>query len=140
MSMDKYISLDDAVEAVAFHPAYTERLRACPSVLDKMDREIYTLQAGMTVDENIIKTAEECGELMQALSKWRDVMNDFESQPYEWQEANRLVLEELVDVIIMTRIVRVMCGLNPDMVWDQYDRKMQRNLSRLKAKGDKSND
>lgn len=129
--MDKYISMEDAIEAVGFNPVYSDYIRACPAVEDKIDNEIRRLANHKSVDENIIKTAEECGELFQALSKWRDVMNDGESQPDDWYDVRQEVIEELADVIVMTRILRVVCAISPDEMWTAYQKKMKRNLERI---------
>ncbi len=131
--MDRYISLDDAIEAIGFNPAYTDSLRSCPYFeVDRVNEsDITKLQEHRSVDENIIKYGEESGELFKALSKWRDVLNDWQSQPEAWGYRKREVLEELVDVMIMVHIVKSMCAIDADELWEMYKRKMKRNLDRL---------
>lgn len=133
--MDRMISLEDAIEAVNYNPVYADKLRECRAVEDVIEDEIRILESSKRVDENIIKAAEEFGELMQALSKWRDVLNDYDSRPDDWYEAKDVVVGELADAIIMTRIIRCMCGITSDEMWEKYREKMERNLRRAEKHG-----
>lgn len=80
----------------------------------------------------IVKTMEECGELIQALAKCHAEYHADDDDPTKWLDATRALLGELADVQIMILQMKEFLGANSfDAVLTE---KMQRLQDKLNTK------
>ena len=81
----------------------------------------------------IMQTAEEVGELLQALSKHRRLFGY--GQPLgkymTVYEAENAVLEELVDVLLMVKELQIKFGFSDEAMQSTMQTKVERTLSRI---------
>ena len=81
----------------------------------------------------IMQTAEEVGELLQALSKHRRLFGY--GQPLgkymTVHEAENAVLEELVDVLLMVKELQIKFGFSDEAMQSTMQTKVERTLSRI---------
>lgn len=82
------------------------------------------LASTKTFEENLLKLAEEMGELTQAISKYYEASN----------RANRQnIIEEMVDVLISMEMVKIILEISEAEMTDMHHHKMVRNLQRIHA-------
>lgn len=90
--------------------------------------EIERLAAAKTFEGNLLKLAEEAGELIQAISKYYEISN----------MANRQhIIEEMVDVLICMDTVKVRLEISDAEMIDMRNHKMIRNMQRIGGTDDK---
>lgn len=94
---------------------------------EKMNKEVLEKAIDTYgIEEQLLQTAEECAELIQAINKWRR-SKDLEST----KDAVEHLAEEAADVIIMTEQLKIIIG-EPKIKWF-IDFKLQRLAERLEA-------
>ena len=87
------------------------------------DNQLFRWLANKKTDaENIIKTTEELGELQQAISKY-----------YFGEGSKNAVVEEMADVLISIRIMRVVYNISDYEFEDMVKQKMKRNIDRIQG-------
>lgn len=84
--------------------------------------DIEKLAKARSKDWNLLKLAEECGELTQAVTKF---CSD------ETPEARQAIIEEMVDVIICIETVKNVLEISDSELTDMRHWKMVRNLQRI---------
>lgn len=84
--------------------------------------DIEKLVKAKTKGDNLIKMAEECAELIQAVCKYVVVRTP---------ETRQGIVEEMVDVLICADIVRLVLEIDDGEFVDMRHHKMQRNLQRI---------
>ena len=86
---------------------------------------IEKLACSMSYEQNIIKLAEEAGEMMQAISK---------CYAKETPEARQNVIEEIADTMICMDLIRCLLRISDAELVDMRHHKMVRNLQRIAAR------
>lgn len=84
--------------------------------------DIERLALSRTLDGNLLKLAEECGELTQAISKYYEASNLINRQR---------IIEEMADVLICMETVRYLLEITDAELTDMRYHKMKRNLQRI---------
>lgn len=84
--------------------------------------DIERLACSISYEHNLLKLAEESGELLQAIVKAYEKDN---------QKTRQAVVEEMVDVMICMDAVRCILRIDEAMITDMRHHKMVRALQRL---------
>lgn len=89
---------------------------------DKRMTDIERLAGSRTFEGNLLKLAEECGELTQAISKYYEAST----------LANRQhIIEEIADVLICMETVKAALDITEAEITDMRYHKMIRNMQRI---------
>lgn len=75
---------------------------------------------------------EECGELIQAVNKFRRSQGNGQPTPMTIKEAFHLLVEEMVDVSIMIEQIEYLLCVTDDEHNNVYKRKVDRTQERMK--------
>lgn len=75
---------------------------------------------------------EECGELIQAVNKFRRSQGNGQPTPMTIKEAFHLLVEEMVDVSIMIEQIEYLLYVTDDEHNNVYKRKVDRTQERMK--------
>lgn len=82
-------------------------------------------------DEVCCGLAEECGELIQAILKYRRVVTKMNPTPMKFDEAVDHMYEEAADVLLYIEVL----GLNKHFLKQIMEQKAERWVKRLEARG-----
>jgi NTP pyrophosphatase (non-canonical NTP hydrolase) len=99
----------------------------------EIEAKIEQIADSQELRDVIMQTAEEVGELLQALSKHRRFFGY--GQPLgkymTVYEAENAVLEELVDVLVMVKELQIKFGFSDEAMQSTMQTKVERTLSRI---------
>lgn len=99
----------------------------------EIEAKIEQIADSQELRDVIMQTAEEVGELLQALSKHRRLFGY--GQPLgkymTVYEAENAVLEELVDVLLMVKELQIKFGFSDEAMQSTMQTKVERTLSRI---------
>ena len=99
----------------------------------EVEAKIEQIADSQELRDIIMQTAEEVGELLQALSKHHRLFGC--GQPLgkymTVYEAENAVLEELVDVLVMVKELQIKFGFSDEAMQSTMQTKVERTLSRL---------
>lgn len=99
----------------------------------EIEAKIEQIADSQELRDAIMQTAEEVGELLQALNKHHRLFGN--GQPLgkymTVYEAENAVLEELVDVLLMVKELQIKFGFSDEVMQSTMQTKVERTLSRI---------
>ena len=78
--------------------------------------------------------AEECGELIQATSKYMRFLESSYASTVDWSYL-QAVIEEIADVEVMLDEIKYLLHINPEAIEKIKEKKVNRQLERIEKEG-----